>query len=325
MSAAADESPLPELDFAGLRTYSVADRKSLVDESDFARPIEAGAGFGEFLDSLPRILAGKQLDALVEAIVSAHRRGARVAAGIGGHVIKVGLSPLLIDLMERGILNGVSMNGAGAIHDLELAMHGRTSEDVAEGIRDGSFGMARETAEIINGATHDALESGEGFGRALGRKILAGGFAHARLSVAAAAARLDLPLTVHATLGAEITHMSAEASGPALGESSFRDFKILCALVATLDNGVWLNIGSAVVMPEVFLKAVNVARNLGHPVADLTTANLDMLSHYRPRVNVVERPSARGINLIGHHELLVPLLRLAVLTRLAASEGEAST
>lgn len=314
----------PELDFGDLRTYSVRDRASLVAKDDFARPLEADATFAEFFDSLPRILAGKTLHALVDEIARAHRAGALVAAGIGGHVLKVGLAPLLIDLMERGILGSLSMNGAGAIHDLELAMNGQTSEDVAEGIRDGSFGMARETAEIMNAAAADALDADLGFGEALGRRIRREGFGHEPLSVIAAAVRLGLPVTVHATLGAEITHMSGHADGRALGASSFRDFRVLCSVVAAMDHGVWLNVGSAVVMPEVFLKAVNVARNLGHPVRDLTTANLDMLSHYRPRVNVVERPSERGYNLIGHHEILVPLLRLGVLARLADTVEPAS-
>ena len=312
--------PLPDLDFGELETYSVRDRKSLVAGDDFAKTLEAGTDFRTFFDSLPKILAGRTLHALVDDIARAHRAGARVGAGIGGHVLKVGLAPLLIDLMERGILDALAMNGAGAIHDLELAMNGQTSEDVAEGIRDGSFGMARETAEVVNAATKAARADGCGFGRALGREILELELPHASLSVAAAAARLDLPLTIHATLGAEITHMSAHADGAAIGESSFDDFRILSAFVAALDDGVWLNIGSAVVLPEVFLKAVNVARNLGHPVKNLTTANLDMLVHYRPRVNVVERPAEKGYNLIGHHEILVPLLRLGVLTRLAEPE-----
>lgn len=310
----------PDLDFGQLETYSVRTRKSLVNESDFAARVEPGADFATFFDSLPKILAGRSLNELVDTMATAHRDGARIAAGIGGHVIKVGIGPLLVDLMERGILYAIAMNGAAAIHDVELAMNGQTSEDVADGIRDGSFGMARETAEILNAATRDAAERDVGFGRALGDSVLAGDFDHAHLSVTAAAARLGLPLTIHTTIGAEITHMSATVDGAALGESGMRDFKILCGVVATLDRGVWLNLGSAVVMPEVFLKAINVARNLGHPVRDLTTANFDMLAHYRPRVNVVERPSAKGYNLIGHHEILLPLLRLALLTRLAKGD-----
>jgi hypothetical protein len=306
----------PDLDFGKLRTYSVAGRKSLVDRGDFAGVIPPDADFRSFFDSLPRILAGRSLHALVDAIVEARRAGALVAAGLGGHVLKVGLSPLLVDLMERGILGAVALNGAGAIHDLELAMQGCTSEDVAEGIRDGSFGMARETAEALNRAACEGRDRDEGLGRALGRLILERGYPHAGLSVSAAAARLGLPLTVHVTVGAEITHMSAEADGAAIGEASFRDFRILSGVVASMDGGVWLNVGSAVVLPEVFLKAINVARNLGHPVKNLTTANLDMLVHYRPRVNVVERPSARGYNIIGHHEILIPLLRMGILSRL---------
>lgn len=320
MSETSEHAPFPELDFGELETYSVHDRQSLVSRDDFARLVEPGAGFAAFWDSLPRILAGRSLRALVDAIARACRAGARVAAGMGGHVLKVGLSPLVIDLMERRVLHAIAMNGSGAIHDLELAMQGCTSEDVAEGIRDGSFGMARETARIVNDAAREGARTGEGFGRALGRRILDEGFPHADLSVSAAAARLGIPCTIHVTVGAEITHMSAHADGAALGASSFRDFKILCGVVAGLEDGVYLNLGSAVVMPEVFLKAINVARNLGHPVRNLTTANLDMLVHYRPRVNVVERPAAKGYNIIGHHEILIPLLRLGVLSRLAEQE-----
>lgn len=309
-----------ELDFERLRTYPASGRRSLVEGRDFARATEPDSDFRTFFESLPRILAGRALHDLVDAIVRAHRGGGVVAAGIGGHVIKCGLGPLLVDLMERGILDAIAMNGAAAIHDLELAMLGRTSEDVADGIRDGSFGMARETSEVLNRCACAAADRGEGMGAALGREIHEGGYPHASLSVAAATARLGLPLTVHVTVGAEITHMSARADGAAIGESSFRDFKRLSGIVAAMEGGVWLNIGSAVVLPEVFLKAINVARNLGHPVAGLTTANLDMLVHYRPRVNVVERPSDRGINLIGHHEILVPLLRMGILTRLAESQ-----
>ncbi len=229
--------------------------------------------------------------------------------GLGGHVLKVGLSPLLLDLMERGFVQGIALNGAGAIHDAELAMIARTSEDVASSIRDGSFGMARETADFLNSAVRDGSKQGLGFGEAVGRAIDAERLPHRELSLLAACARRKIPATVHVTLGADIVHMHPSADGAAIGATSLKDFRDFCAVVAGMEGGAYLNWGSAVTLPEVFLKAVSVARNLGHPLNRFLTANFDQLPHYRPKVNVLQRPGGENHDLRGQHEILMPLLR----------------
>lgn len=297
------------LDYSRLRTTPLASRPSLVRTSDFARP--AGP-IGPFLRSLPDVYAAKGLRTLIHDIAGAHRRGRPVVAAFGGHVIKVGLAPLLIDLLDRKILTAVAMNGGAAIHDLEIGLAGRTSEDVASALDDGSFGMARETAEAFAESSSRSI----GLGRALGGCVLKRG-RHSRLSVLAACARLGVPCTVHLAIGADITHMHPGVSGAALGESSLKDFRTITEVVANLEGGVWLNIGSAVILPEVFLKALAVARNLRRRVRNFTTANLDMIQHYRPTVNVLRRPGGRAISITGHHEIMVPLLRAGVLTVLS--------
>ncbi|MBI4618044.1 MAG: hypothetical protein HY720_30855 [Planctomycetes bacterium] len=313
--------PLEPADLSGVRRYSIAGRKSLVSREDFVRLVGPEATAAELVQSFPDILVGREFKALAARIARAVQSGAKVGLALGAHVIKCGLSPLVIDLMERGIVHGVALHGAGAIHDLELARAGETSEDVAAGVVDGSFGMAAETGDAMNAATRRAARERCGLGRAVGREILESGAPYSHLSILAAATRLDLPATVFVAIGTDIVHMHPGVDAAALGEASYLDFRLLVSFVQGLGGGVWLNVGSAVILPEVFLKAVNVARNLGSPVADLATADLDMLRHYRPRVNVCERPVRESYRLTGHHEILLPLLRVAILANLRETPG----
>jgi hypothetical protein len=254
---------------------------------------------------------------VVAAILEARRRGKPVILGMGAHVIKVGLSAIVVDLLERGVVTAVAMNGAGAVHDFELAYAGVTSEDVEAQLAEGDFGMAEETGRVLNEAVAEGVRRGLGFGRALGERLLAMQPPHVGQSIFAACARLRLPCTVHVALGTDIVHMHPSCDGAAVGEGTHRDFRLLAAVVADLDDGgVYLNVGSAVLLPEVFLKALALARNLGYRVQGFVTANLDFIQHYRPTQNVVRRPVARGgqgYALTGHHELLVPLLAAALI------------
>jgi hypothetical protein len=307
------------MDLSRLRRTSLYGRKSKVTFKGFARPVEKGASFARFLDGLPDYLAARDLKGLVDAVVRAKRKKRPVLLGIGAHFIKVGLSPLLIQALERGLFDGIAMNGAGVIHETELALSGKTSEDVGEQLRDGSFGMARETAQFIHAALAEGVRDGLGFGAAAGRAIATSKARYRKKSLLATAWRLGVPVTVHVCIGTDIIHMHPEADGAVMGEASLRDFRTFCDLVARLDDGVYLNVGSAVVLPEVFLKAVSVARNLGHPLAGLTTANFDFIRHYRPDVNVVVRPTkpaGKGVHLIGPHEILFPLFLSAGAERL---------
>ena len=279
--------------------------------SDEARPHTAGGTFSDFLDELPRILGARDLRDAIAAAARARTRGRPILWGFGAHVIKVGLAPIAVDLLERGFVSGILMNGAGCVHDLELAMMGATSEDVGPALDDGSFGMARETAERLNAAIAAGAADGIGMGAAVGREIEGGRYPHKARSILATASRLGVPVTVHAAIGTDIHHMHPSADGAALGATSYRDFETLAGLVATLEGGVYFNVGSAVILPEVFLKAIALARNLGHRVQRFTTVNLDFIKQYRPTVNVVERPTrmgGRGISLVGHHEILIPLI-----------------
>ena len=312
----------------GVRTYPLASRRSKVQHADFARPHRAGGSFAAFLAGLPRILGGSTLRALCDAIVEARAKGRPIVWGLGAHVIKVGLSPVLIDLMERGFVTGIALNGAGIVHDFELAVAGQTSEDVAAGLGRGAFGMARETGEELGRAVVEGDRDGLGLGASVGR-YLAGRRPrprHLKLSLLAAAHRLGLPATVHVAVGTDIVHVHPACDPAALGRSTHLDFRLLAAEVARLGGGgVYLNVGSAVVLPEVFLKALTLARNLGHRVTRFSTANLDFLQSYRPGVNVVERPVAghgRGFRLTGHHEILVPLVAAALVER-AGGRGRA--
>lgn len=319
--------PPKSIDRERLRTISAHDRFSRVQVGDEAKPHRVGGDFAEFLSGLPDILGARELRAAVDAWATAWRNDRTVILGMGAHVVKVGLAPVVVDLLERGAIGGVMMNGAGCVHDLEMAMLGRTSEDVAESLDDGSFGMARETAEALNRAIASGHADGLGMGAAVGRELLQGDYPHADRSILGTAARVGVPVTVHVAIGTDIHHMHPSADGAALGATSYRDFEVLTGLVATLENGVFLNVGSAVILPEVFLKALALSRNLGHTVDELTTINLDFIRQYRPTVNVVERPTrkgGRGISLVGHHEILVPLLAAGVLEAVAAeaSRGE---
>ena len=296
-------------------------RKSKVSIADEATPHRAGASFAEFVDHLPDTLGAADLRAAISAVARAHARGRTLLWGLGAHVIKVGLAPLIVDLLERGLVSGVCMNGAGCVHDLELAMMGRTSEDVEASLDDGSFGMAGETSERLNRAIRSGADEGLGMGAAVGREILDGSYPHKQRSILAAAARLEVPVTVHAAIGTDIHHMHPDADGAALGATSHRDFETLTGIVATLQEGVFFNVGSAVILPEVFLKALALARNLGHPVKRFTAVDIDFIRQYRPSVNVVGRPTrlgGRGLSLVGQHEILLPLLAAGIIE---ATEG----
>jgi len=312
------QPPLEPLALDGVATHPLSRRHSKVTLRDFARPHRPGASFSSFLDGLPRILAGETLRDLRNEILRARSRRRPVVWGLGGHVLKVGLSAVLIDLMERGYVSALALNGAGIVHDFELAVAGKTSEDVADGLAAGTFGMARETGEEVNRAVVEGERDGLGLGAAVGRHLSERRPRprHLEASLLAAAWRLGLPATVHVALGTDIVHVHPACDPGAVGRATHLDFRLLAAQVARLGGGgVYLNVGSAVVLPEVFLKAVTLARNLGHAVEDFATANLDFIQSYRPRVNVVERPvknSGRGYQLTGHHELLVPLLAAAL-------------
>jgi len=303
----------PPLDFSRLKTSSVADRSHLVSTASFARAAAPAAGAPDVLDTLPDVLGARVLARLTERIVAARREQRVVVLGFGGHLVKTGLAPLVIDLMERGFVSAIATNGSGAIHDFEIAAVGHSSEDVGPGLSDGSWGMVSETARALNEGAARAVRDGTGLGAALGRAINERKLPNAALSLLAAADRLKLPATVHVALGTDTVHMHGNADGAAIGQASMADFRLLCAVVARLSGGVYLNVGSAVVLPEVFVKALNVARNLGHRVEGFATANLDMLRHYRPRVNVLERPGGEALELTGHHEINVPLLRWSIL------------
>jgi hypothetical protein len=303
-------------DLNRIRTMPLAGRPSLVHVEDFAELPAPGATVGELLESLPRFLGANRLRELVLAITAARTGGHDVVFGIGGHVVKTGCAPVLIDLMERGVITGLAMPGSTAIHDFEIAAAGITSEDVSSRLEDGKYGSTEETGAFFAiAAKHGA--KGDGFGRAVGERILAEGLPFAEKSVLAAAARLDLPATIHVAMGTDTVHLHPDADGAALGAASHLDFRILTSVVAGLDHGVYVNAGSAVLLPEVFLKAVTIARNTGHAIDGLFTANLDMLRHYRPLTNVVKRPPERGVDLAGHHEILLPMLRLMILETLA--------
>ena len=309
----------PALNFANVRTYPVEKRLSKVQTSLLGKRLKKGASLRSFIRGLPDILAAQNLKAIAGKIAECHHKNRTVLLGMGAHPIKVGLSPLIIDFMERGIIDAIALNGAGVIHDFEIAYMGETSEDVAASLKDGSFGMGEETGAFINQAISDGSRNQHGMGASVGQAILKHRLPHRRLSILATAARLGIPVTCHVAIGTDIIHMHPKADGKALGDCSLRDFRTLTSVVATLDRGVYLNFGSAVVLPEVFLKAVSLARNLGHPVQNLTTVNLDFIQHYRPLTNVVNRPtlqSGKGYHITGHMEIMVPLLFAAVLESL---------
>lgn len=307
------------LSFDGLKTVPIAERGGKVRVEQFARPFEKGSGVARLIESFPGILAGDAFRGVLDALKRARDGQRAILWGMGGHVIKCGLGDVLLDLMRRGWVSAWVMNGAASIHDFEIAIAGHTSEDVEAVLPDGRFGAAEETGREMNAAIHAGNRDGLGMGESLGRhleKLASHSFA--AHSVLAGAYGAAVPVTVHVALGTDTPHTHPQADGAAIGATSLRDFQLLCSLIRKLDRGgVYLNLGSAVVLPEVFLKAVSVVRNLGYPLAEFTTVNLDFLQHYRPRVNVVERPHARsgghGFALTGHHEILIPLLAAALV------------
>jgi hypothetical protein len=300
------------LSLDGISTYPLSQRRSKVGVGDFARPHARGGSFASFMDSLPGVLAVQSLRALAGEIRRARERGKPILWGLGAHVLKVGLSPVVIDLMERGFATGLALNGAGIVHDFELAVAGQTSEEVDEGLGSGAFGMAAETGAEVNRAIVEGDRDGLGLGAAIGRYLEQRQPPHLGHSLLAAAYRRGLPATVHVAVGTDIVHMHPACDPAALGRASHLDFRILAGEVSQIGGGgVYLNVGSAVMLPEVFLKAVTLARNLGHDLSDFATANLDFIQSYRPSTNVVRRPTAgvgRGYSLTGHHEVMVPLL-----------------
>jgi hypothetical protein len=308
--------PYEEFDLTGIRTYPLASRKSKSHAHDFAQPVARGGSFRSWFDSLPRILGAADIRQAVDAIVAAKKRDGGIVWGIGAHVIKTGVSPVLVDLMERGYVSALAMNGAGIIHDFEVALSGSTSEDVDEALGPGRFGMAEETGTLLNEAIALANGAKQGLGQGVGAFLARRNPPHANKSLAVTAHRLGIPLTVHVAVGTDIIHMHPSASGAAIGETSLRDFRYFTACVARLTGGVYLNCGSAVILPEVFLKAMALACNQGASLEGLTTVNIDFVRLYRPQTNVVTRPVAAtngtGISLVGHHEILIPLIAAAV-------------
>jgi hypothetical protein len=304
-------------DLNGLQAYDLESRPSRVFHEDLGRPLPAGATIDDWLDALPRQLAGNSIRRVCDHLARAHRDGRTVVAALGGHVIKTGCGPYLIDWVRKGLIKALAMNGSTAIHDFELALVGKTSEDVAGSLESGKFGMARETADAFAVAARAGAENEMGLGAALGRYLDQLHCAHPECSVVLAAYQAGIPCTLHVALGTDIVHMHPHVSGAALGESSLLDFRHLCRVVASMEQGVWLNLGSAVLLPEVLLKAVSVVRNFGYSLDGLVTVNLDKESRYRSTVNVLNRPAAEGIELIGHHEILLPLLHAILAGQLA--------
>ena len=308
------------IDFSEIKTIPFEKRKSRVSIESFARIYEPPKEFSTFIDNLPDLFIGKDFKELIQAIVTAHEKGKTILFLMGAHVIKCGLSPLLIDLLKRKVVTALAINGGGAIHDFEIALFGKTSEDVQEGLKDGSFGMVEETGRWMNEAIQEGSQNEMGMGEALGKKIFEKGGRYGNYSLLATGITLKHPVTVHVAIGTDIIHQHPSANGEAIGKTSFKDFQILTERVAGLEDGVVVNVGSAVLLPEVFLKAFTIARNLGHPIRNFTAANLDMIQHYRPNQNIVMRPTSeggRGISITGHHEIMIPLLTAAIKARLS--------
>jgi hypothetical protein len=302
------------LDLSNTRARPLDERANKCEVERFREPAAADASVGELLASLPDFLGARSLRELAACIAASHLDGRHVVVSLGGHVIKVGCAPVLVDLMERGIITALAVNGAFVIHDYEIALQGATSEYVDQAILDGTFGWARETADAFARACARGAREGIGLGRAMALETER--LPRAQYSVLAACARLGIPITVHVGIGTDTVHMHPALSGADLGEASHTDFRIAARIATELEGGVWINVGSAVVMPEVFLKLVSIARNLGHPLEQVVAANLDMQRHYRTDANVIGRPVARGIEVLGHHEVNLPLLRHAVLAEL---------
>ena len=308
----------PALDFSKIRTYPVGERCNKVVLESFAKPHKLGSSFSTFLENLPAFLAVDDLRSIVRDLAEARRNGRPVVLMMGAHPIKVGLNPIILDSLRSGIVTAIALNGAGAIHDFELCFQGETSEDVQRGLNDGSFGMAEETGYMMNQAFREGAKAGKGAGEALGAAMTK--FPNRHLSILATAYELKIPVTVHIAIGTDIIHQHPHCDGAALGACSYSDFQLFAAVLAQLEGGAVLNVGSAVILPEVFLKALTIARNLGNRVEKFTTATFDMTRHYRPTENVQRRPTAlggKGYYLIGHHEINIPLIFAAVKEALA--------
>lgn len=304
---------LEPLELSNVKTYPLASRHSKVKLEDFARPIEDEAAVGEFLESLPNVLAVQSLRHIAEGVRRARELRKPIIWGIGGHVIKTGLAPLIIDLMKLGFVSAIAANGSVLVHDAEIALNGSTSEDVDATLSEGVFGGADETGTLLNGAAEDGAKDQIGLGEAVGRRLLTLNPKHGDYSLLCTAYENKIPFTIHLTIGGDIAHFHPTADGAALGATSHTDFRLLAELVKRMDGGgVYLNVGSAVVLPEVFLKCVTLVRNLGHPLTNITTANFDFIQSYRPLTNVVRRPTEKGagegFSITGHHELTIPLL-----------------
>jgi hypothetical protein len=312
------EDDVRPLDLDRVNTYPLASRPSKVTTEDFARPVEAESSLADFLNSLPNILAAQTLSRLAACIRRAHSLGKPIIWGIGGHVVKTGMSPVIIDLMRRGYVSAIAANGSVLVHDAEIALVGSTSEDVDASLGAGAFGAADETGKLLNEAASAGARLCTGLGEALGRALVESNPPHESVSLLCAAYNLRRPFTAHVTIGADIAHFHPSVDAAALGETTHTDFRLLAEMVRRMDGGgVYLNIGSAVVLPEIFLKAVTLVRNLGHALSDITTANFDFIQSYRPLTNVVRRPVAdgagRGYSITGHHELTIPLLAAYIL------------
>lgn len=312
------------LDFAAVKTRPLTSRTNKVSTKDFAKIPASGCSFSDFLQTIPSILAGADFKEVVDSFVNAHRLGRCVLFTMGAHVIKVGLSPIIIELMRRGIINAVAMNGAGSIHDTEIALIGATSEDVSEGIKEGNFGMVDETGALIAEAARLAWEQGRGFGQVLGEKLVDAPFAG--LSIMAQAARLGIPVTIHIALGSDIVHMHPAARGDAYGAASFNDFRLICGIISTITEGsIIFNAGSAVILPTVIEKGLSITRNMGYPVRGFVGVTCDFNKHYRSEWNPVRRArelGGKGYYFIGHHEFLIPLLAAGVIEKLGACAGK---
>ncbi|NLV24370.1 MAG: hypothetical protein GXY54_06260 [Deltaproteobacteria bacterium] len=305
------------IDLTCVKTYPIATRDNKVKVGQhFARPLPDNPSFGDFFRCLPNLLGAVNLQRVAADILAARRKGKPVVMALGGHVIKCGLQPILKQLIEEDIITAVVMNGSASIHDFEVSLIGATSEDVGAVLHSGDFGFAEETGSGMNRALKKGREENLGFGAAIGRWIVDHDHPYKDFSLLAACAAKGVPATVHVAIGTDIIHQHPEADGAVTGEMTFRDFRLLVSVVTELGGGVWLNVGSAVLLPEVFLKALSIARNLGHSLDDFSTANFDMIQHYRPLQNVVQRPTAgggRGYSITGHHEINIPLLAAAIL------------
>ena len=309
-----------KIDLSKIKTYSIKERFSKVKENSFAKACAKGSSFSAFYKSLPQILKANDFKAVVDAIATAKKKGKPVIFMMGAHVIKCGLSPLVIDLIQKKVITTVVFNGAGIIHDFEIAYQGKTSEDVGEALKDGSFGMGRETAVFLNNAVNEGLKRGLGIGSSVGSAIAKERLKYKEHSILYCCYKENIPACVQVAIGTDIIHQHHSFSGAATGEASQRDFLTLVTSIAKLGSGgAVLNFGSSVILPEVFLKALNLARNVGHKVYNFTSANFDMIYHYRPAVNVVSRPtqdSGKGYYIIGHHEIMLPFLHRAVIERI---------